>query len=110
MSKIPIGPDGRYILPKLSAEDLRALYYQCPAPETRALLWEVFRLRVLVIRADQLQRMMGSHCHTSTLQVLESLRAELRGEPCIREQEANFEEVFGSQNTRQYTRQRKKKD
>ncbi len=110
MPRFPIGTDGRYNLPKLTAADLRALYFQCPEPETRALLWDIHRLRILVVHVDQLQRTMASHCHISTLQVLESLRAALAGEPCVLEHAARIEETFEPHSAREYTRKCNRRD
>ena len=52
--------------------------------DVRALLWEVKRLRGIVLRADQLQRQMGS-LGGGAGAILDGLRAELQGEPCIAE-------------------------
>lgn len=73
----PIGPDGRYQYPKRSAAELRAIYERNPCPEVRDLLWEIHRLRVLLLRANQLQQAYDAGCHTSHMQILEIFRAEI---------------------------------
>jgi hypothetical protein len=54
------------------------------SPDALALLWEVARLRSVVLYADQLQRM------STTLPgpqgaILDTLREKLRDEPCVKE-------------------------
>lgn len=49
-----------------------------------ALLWEIKRLRALVLRADQLQKSLTPGAGGGI--VLEAFRKELEGEPCILEQ------------------------
>src|SRR5438445_10328445 len=103
MPNFPIGPDGRYEYPKLTAAQLRAMYECNPCPEVRELLWEIHRLRVLLLRANQLQDAYGAGCHTSFMQILEALRAELHGESCVEERKAWEEEFFGPRRTSEYT-------
>lgn len=95
MTRPPVGPDGRYKLPKLTAEDLRGILNVYPHPEVRTLLWEIYRLRLLVLRADQLTRVMDAGCAATTQQVLATLRDELVGEPCIKEDAARRRDLFG---------------
>jgi hypothetical protein len=52
-------------------------------PDVRALLWEVARLRSVVLYADQLQRMLTTLPRPQGA-VLESLREMLREEPCVK--------------------------
>lgn len=108
----PIGPDGRYQYPKHTAAQLRALYTRNPCPEVRELLWEIHRLQQLLLRANQLQKAYGGGCHVSHVQILETFRAELRGEPCIEEREAWEREFFGPATERLsvYTRNRHRSD
>jgi hypothetical protein len=48
------------------------------------LLWEIKRLRALVLRADKLQRSLGNVGGGAGL-ILEALRNELKNEPCVKE-------------------------
>jgi hypothetical protein len=70
--------------PKLTRSDLHDIGQRNNSPEVVALLWEIHRLRALVLRADQLQRMLGEMGGAQGL-LLDSLRAELEGEPCVAE-------------------------
>jgi ADP-dependent phosphofructokinase/glucokinase len=54
------------------------------SPKVRELLWEIHRLRAIVLRADQLQRSLGQMGGGVGI-VLGALREELKGEPCIAE-------------------------
>lgn len=49
-----------------------------------ALLWEIKRLRSIVLRADQLQRALGEVGGAKGL-ILGGLRDALDGEPCVAE-------------------------
>lgn len=52
-----------------------------------AALWEIQRLRALVLRADQLQRAFGDSVVGGGLTlVLQAFRADLAREPCVLEQ------------------------
>jgi hypothetical protein len=70
--------------PKLTRSDLHEIGQRSNSPDVRALLWEIHRLRGLVLRADQLQQMLGEMGGAQGL-VLDSLRGELEGEPCVAE-------------------------
>lgn len=51
-----------------------------------AALWEIQRLRAMVLRADQLQRAFGVRVEGSGLALaLQSFRANLAQEPCVLE-------------------------
>jgi hypothetical protein len=69
----------------LTKNDLRDIQERnMDSADVRALLWEIARLRGIMLYADQLQRLI------STLpgpqgQVLESLRSTLLTEPCVLE-------------------------
>ena len=52
--------------------------------DVRALLWEVKRLRAVVLYADQLQRMLTTLPGPQGA-ILDTLREKLRGEPCVKE-------------------------
>ena len=54
------------------------------SPDVRVLLWEVARLRSLVLYADQLQRMLTTLPGPQGA-VLDTLRDRLKDEPCVRE-------------------------
>lgn len=53
-------------------------------PDVLALLWEIHRLRSIVLRADQLQRSIDGLGGGADM-VLKVLRAELKNEPCVKE-------------------------
>lgn len=69
--------------PPLTKADLQAIQERA-SPDVLTLLWEIKRLRGIVLRADQLQRLMGD-VGGSVGMVLNGLRAELEGEPCVAE-------------------------
>lgn len=71
--------------PPLTKADLQAIQERNESPDVRTLLWEIKRLRGIVLRADQLQRLMGDVGGSQGM-VLNGLRAELEGEPCVAEQ------------------------
>jgi hypothetical protein len=69
----------------LTQDDLRAIQDRNPgSPDTRALLWEIKRLRALVLYMDQLQRMVGT-LPGQQGDLLESIRKMLVDEPCVKE-------------------------
>lgn len=71
--------------PPLTKADLQAIQDRCPDdPDVRALLWEVARLRSLVLYADQLQRMLTTLPGQQGA-ILEALREMLKDEPCVKE-------------------------
>lgn len=71
--------------PKLTKADLHEIKLRgWENPDVVAMLFEIHRLRALVLRADQLQRCLGEMGGAQGL-VLDSLRAELEGEPCVAE-------------------------
>jgi hypothetical protein len=59
-----------------------------------AALWEIRRLRAIVLRAGQLQRALGVVTGGSAGMILEALRRELAAEPCVLEQ-AQLPELSG---------------
>ncbi|WP_147328307.1 hypothetical protein [Duganella sp. BJB475] len=68
--------------PALKAEHLREIGLRRDAADIIMLLWEIKRLRALVMRADQVvQRISGGDY------LVETFRAELRGEPVLEEME-----------------------
>lgn len=52
--------------------------------DVRALLWEVARLRALVLYADQLQRELPTMSGPQGA-ILDALRQMLKEEPCVKE-------------------------
>lgn len=69
----------------LTKADLQAIQDRNDSPDVRALLWEIKRLRGIVLRADQLQRLLGDVGGSQGM-VLAGLRGELENEPCVQEQ------------------------
>jgi len=68
----------------LTKADLQEIQARNHDPDVQALLWEVARLRSMVLLTDQLQRML------STLpgqqgDLLEMIRGKLADEPCVKE-------------------------
>ena len=68
----------------LTKADLQEIQARNHDPDVQALLWEVSRLRSMVLLTDQLQRML------STLpgqqgDLLEMIRGKLADEPCVKE-------------------------
>jgi hypothetical protein len=53
-------------------------------PDVMALLWEIKRMRAVLLFADQLQREMGVMSGPQGM-VLDALRARLKDEPCVLE-------------------------
>ena len=53
-------------------------------PKVRGLLWEFKRLRAFALYVDQLQRIAGT-LPGQQGDVLESIRKQLQGEPCMKE-------------------------
>ena len=52
--------------------------------DVRALLWEIKRLRSVLLYADQLQRMLTTLAGPQGA-ILDTLREKLRDEPCVKE-------------------------
>lgn len=71
--------------PPLTKEQLREIQDRnLDSADMRALLWEIARLRALVVRADQLQRSLGNVAGGAGI-VLSAFRDEIKDEPCTRE-------------------------
>lgn len=69
----------------LTKDQLREIQDRNPdSPDVRMLLWEVARLRSLILRADQLQRSLGNLGGGPAI-VLSAFRNEIKDEPCVRE-------------------------
>lgn len=69
----------------LTRADLHAIKERNSSPDVKALLWEVARLRAIVLRVDQLQASLDNLAGGPGL-ILNALRSELKDEPCIVEQ------------------------
>lgn len=77
----------------LSRADLQAIRERNPrvpgnpaSDDLYAALWEIRRLRAVVLRADQLQRTLGERVGGGTGMILAALRSDLEREPCVLEQ------------------------
>lgn len=71
----------------LTKDDLLAIQTRGRgSADVRALLWEVKRLRALVLRADQLQRALGP-LGGGPGAILHAMRLDLAVEPCVLEQQ-----------------------
>ena len=71
--------------PPLTRETLVEIQERNPgSADVRALLWEVKRLRALVLYADQLQRMLSTLPGPQGA-ILDTLREKLKDEPCVNE-------------------------
>lgn len=69
----------------LARADLEALQARnLDSADMKAALWEIARLRSLVLLADQLQRMLGTLLGQQW-DLLEVVRAKLIDEPCVQE-------------------------
>jgi hypothetical protein len=71
--------------PPLTAAELREIGLRRDPADILRLLWEIKRLRAIVLRAHQYQLTVHGGAGGSTL-VLNALRRELEGEPVIAEQ------------------------
>jgi hypothetical protein len=71
--------------PPLPTDQLREIQERYPdPPDVRVLLWQIKRLRSVVLYADQLQRMLTTFPEPQGT-ILETLREKLRDEPCVKE-------------------------
>ena len=78
----------------LTRDQLRAIYEANPVPAVRRLLWEIHRLRAVVLRASDFARSIDRFKGDSKLDqgskmALTNLREALREEPVVKEDEAN---------------------
>jgi hypothetical protein len=72
--------------PPLTADELRAIWQRNPEhADVHALVWEIKRLRATVLRADQVQRQLGTMGGIQGA-MLSGLRFALKEEPCVAEQ------------------------
>lgn len=68
----------------LTKASLQEIQERNPDPDVRTLLWEVARLRSMLLYADQLQRMLTTLPGPQGA-ILETLRDKLKDEPCLKE-------------------------
>lgn len=69
----------------LAGADLEALQARnLDSPDMKTALWEIARLRSLVLLTDQLQRMLGT-LPGQQGDLLEMVRSKLANEPCVNE-------------------------
>ena len=69
----------------LPTEQLREIQERnLDSADVRALLWEIKRLRSVLLYADQLQRMLTTLAGSQEA-ILDMLREKLRDEPCVKE-------------------------
>jgi hypothetical protein len=72
----------------VTRDQLRTVYETNPTPAVKRLLWEVHRLRAVVLRANDLVRSIdynGTKLDPASLLALKGLREALEGEPVVRE-------------------------
>ena len=79
--------------PSLTREQLRAIWERNPLPVVRRLLWEVYRLRVVVLRTSGFVRMLrhqGDHERLAPMSktLLTSVEEVLRDESVVKEDDA----------------------
>lgn len=70
--------------PALTKTELHEIAMRQDQADINVLLWEINRLRSIVLRIDQLQRSLTLGGGPGVL--LEGLRHELNDEPCVAEQ------------------------
>jgi peptidoglycan/LPS O-acetylase OafA/YrhL len=73
-----------WIAAPLTKAVLQEIQDRNPDPDVRALLWEVARMRSLILYADQLQRMLTTLPGPQGA-ILDTLRSKLKDEPCVTE-------------------------
>jgi hypothetical protein len=77
--------------PPLTKGQLRAIYEDAPTRPVKRLLWEIHRLRAVVLLAHDFVRSIDRHRHSNTLttgsyDALDRLRSALDREPAVREE------------------------
>jgi len=81
--------------PPLTTADLRAIRERSDSPDIRALLWEIRRMRQILLRSDQLVRSMCLEVEgTSIVMIGRLLRNELEADPFIQESRAERLEML----------------
>lgn len=71
--------------PALTKAELHNIRNRQDPADIDPLLWEIKRLRAIVLRIDQLQRCLGE-LGGGAASLLAGLRYELKDEPCVAEQ------------------------
>ena len=76
--------------PALSREQLRAIWERAPSPAVRLLLWEIHRLRAVVLHAHAFVRQatdrgIDKGMDSTSAALLAGLRESLRDEPVVKE-------------------------
>ena len=75
----------------LTRDQLRTVYELSPTPAVKRLLWEVHRLRAVVLRANDLVRTIdynGTKLDPASGLALKGLREALEAEPVVLEDQA----------------------
>ena len=86
-----LSPKPRF--PPLNSDQLRELWQRAPIAAVRRLLWEIHRLRALVLRANDFVRSATYYkaeqrMDTTSRSLLEGLRESLKEEPVVKEDDA----------------------
>jgi hypothetical protein len=81
--------------PPLTSDQLRAIYEANPSTAVRRLLWEIHRLRVVAIHADDFVRMAVYHKSDTrldphSLAMFKNLQRLVGAEPLVKEREAGL--------------------
>ena len=76
----------------LTRHQLRAIWEHSRLPVVRSLLWEIHRLRALVLRANDFVRMatyhrLDRHMDSTTRTLFSGLQEGLKEEPVVKEDE-----------------------
>ena len=79
--------------PPLTREQLKDIWQRTRQPAVRILLWEIHRLRALVLRANDFVRQAKYHglyrqMDTTTQTLFKGLQDSLKQEPVVAEDEA----------------------
>jgi hypothetical protein len=79
--------------PPLTRDQLGEIWQRAPIAAVRLLLWEIHRLRALVLRANDFVRMATYYkaeqrMDTTSRSLLEGLRESLKQEPAVKEDDA----------------------
>lgn len=71
--------------PPLTDQQLHDIFQRQDAADITPLLWEIKRLRAIVLRAHQMQESMSPNADGANGIIYAALRSELKGEPCVEE-------------------------
>lgn len=78
--------------PPLTTAELRDIQARQDPADIHRLLWEIRRLRIIALRADQLVGLTASASGTAGI-IRDSLKLELDAEPCVVEDRAQRAEM-----------------